>query len=232
MTWHAGNEAISQEWWLSMTLRPPVGNKRRVSILSGTGSVQPLKTSLSSSPADALLSRAVSHALRHDPSAYGLILDDYGSVGIQDLIAALQRHSVGWADLNESRLREMIQRASKRRHEIGGDRIRALYGHSIPVRVSKSPIRPPQLLYHGTDASAALLILAEGLRPMERQHTHLSVDVQTAQLVGLRKDAKPVILCIEAWRACDAGVVFYEGNETVWLADHVPAEFVSRSGGQ
>jgi putative RNA 2'-phosphotransferase len=63
---------------------------------------------------------------------------------------------------------------------------------------------------------------------MARQYAHLSTDVQTAQAVGRRKDKDPVILRIAAQRAHEQGVMFYQGNETVWLADHIPAAFISR----
>jgi putative RNA 2'-phosphotransferase len=186
-----------------------------------------LKTSSSSNLSDTLLSKAVSQALRHDPTSYGLTLDDSGAVEIQDLVAALKRVNVGWVALDEKRIREMVEHSGKRRHEIVGSRIRALYGHSTPERLSKCLASPPELLYHGTDAAAANRILAEGLRPMGRQYVHLSADVQTAQAVGRRKDEDPVILRIAAQRAHEQGVMFYQGNETVWLADYVPVAFIS-----
>jgi RNA:NAD 2'-phosphotransferase (TPT1/KptA family) len=36
----------------------------------------------------------------------------------------------------------------------------------------------------------------------------------------------PVILVIDVQTAMGAGVVFYAGNEKVWLADVVPPEFI------
>ena len=61
---------------------------------------------------------------------------------------------------------------------------------------------------------------------MERQDVHLSVDKTTAFQVGSRKAKTPVILKIKATKAYASGVRFYEGNEMVWLSDHIPSDFI------
>ncbi len=61
---------------------------------------------------------------------------------------------------------------------------------------------------------------------MRRQYVHLSVDEATALEVARRKAGRPVILTIQAAEAHAAGVRFYQGNDKVWLADSVPAEFI------
>jgi putative RNA 2'-phosphotransferase len=62
---------------------------------------------------------------------------------------------------------------------------------------------------------------------MGRQLVHLSTDVPTALQVARRKGAPPVILVVDAQTAADAGIPFYEGNPETWLADEVPARFLS-----
>jgi putative RNA 2'-phosphotransferase len=175
----------------------------------------------------AALSKTVSHALRHDPEAYGLDLDPDGWVAVRELLVALRQRSAEWAQVSEAELSAMIQGSAKRRHELAGGRIRALYGHSTPDRIPREAQRPPEFLYHGTDAVAATEILKEGLKPMGRQYVHLSPEVETAREVGKRKGAGPVILVVRALEAFKCGVAFYEGNPSVWLADHVPATFFS-----
>lgn len=181
---------------------------------------------------DTELSKAVSQMLRHEPSAYGLIPDGDGWVGVQDLIAALKQKYVPWGNLDEGDLQEMVNRSQKRRHEIRDGKIRALYGHSTPERVLKRTVIPPAHLYHGTDPNAAAKILIEGLKPMTRQYVHLSVDAIAAREVGSRKDKFPVILLVDAARAHHNGVTFYEGNESVWLAEYIPPPYISTVTGE
>lgn len=172
------------------------------------------------------LSRAVSHALRHEPWLYELETDEAGWVSIDSLVDAL-RLEHGWASLTAANVEEMVADASKQRHEIDRGRIRALYGHSLPGRIERPLAVPPEELFHGTSPAAAEIIRAQGLSPMGRQFVHLSVDRGMAGAVGARKAPDPVILVVAARLAAETGVPFYFGNEHVWLADGVPARFVT-----
>lgn len=172
------------------------------------------------------LSRMVSHALRHEPWLYELELDPEGWVTVPDLIRALTSQDPKYASLTEADLAEMTTRLDKQRHEVTDGRIRALYGHSTPQKLQKTRATPPAVLYHGTSPEVAQLILSDGLKPMGRQFVHLSPDPKTAMKVGARKAAKPVLLTVRADQADGAGVPFYRGNDKVWLADAVPAQFI------
>jgi putative RNA 2'-phosphotransferase len=83
------------------------------------------------------------------------------------------------------------------------------------------------VLYHGTSAATATRIRAEGLRPMRRQYVHLSVTRAMAESVGRRKGQNIVVLTIDTVAARAAGVEFLRGNEFVWLAEQVPAKFLT-----
>lgn len=176
------------------------------------------------------LSRAVSHALRHEPWVYELELDEQGWVSTDALVEAL-RHERRWSGLTADDVATMVATSSKQRHEVDGDRIRALYGHSMPARIARTPAEPPPVLFHGTSPQAAQIILAGGLRPMARQYVHLSLDREMAHSVGSRKARDPVLLTVAARDAHRAGVAFYVGNDKVWLADEVPAAFISAPAG-
>ena len=172
------------------------------------------------------LSKTVARALRHAPEQFGLELDEQGWTPVQDLLAALRKRRPEWKSLGESDLATMIERSTKRRYEMRDGNIRAYYGHSVQEKIQKTSAEPPQTLYHGSSVEAARLVLREGLRPMNRQYVHLSTDPATAMLVGKRRSAAPVILEIWAADAYRAGIRFYPGNEDVWLADGIPAEFI------
>ncbi|SRR5579871_5127167 len=172
------------------------------------------------------LSRTVSHALRHEPWLYELELDDAGWVGVDALLAALRAEKPGWAALSEADLAEMMAQADKRRYELRDRKIRALYGHSTPQKLSREAAEPPAILFHGTAPETVGRIRNEGLQPMGRQYVHLSVDTHTAEQVGRRKAKAPVILRVRAGEAHRAGMLFYRGNDLVWLADVIAPEFI------
>lgn len=173
------------------------------------------------------LSRLVSHALRHEPWLYELELDEDGWVAVDVLLGAVRSRGSSWSSVDRSDLERMIAESSKRRHEIVGDQIRALYGHSVPGRIARVEAKPPEQLFHGTSPEAWAVIAGEGLRPMGRQYVHLSVDRAAAEQVGLRKAKRPVILTVHAYEAAAGGVRFWRGNEVVWLTEHIPCRFVS-----
>lgn len=172
------------------------------------------------------LSQTISRALRHAPEDFGLELDDEGWTPVEALLKSLQSRRRDWQNLSECDLAEMMGQATKQRYEMDNGRIRALYGHSIPVKIHKIPVEPPEILYHGTAPAAVQRIQLDGLRPMRRQYVHLSTDQQTAQQVGSRKTGHPVLLKIRALDAYQAGVKFYHGNQDTWLADVIPPEFI------
>ncbi|MDY0872545.1 RNA 2'-phosphotransferase [Dongia rigui] len=174
------------------------------------------------------LSRIASHALRHEPARYGLTLDANGWVAIDAFIAALGRTDPRWQGLVAADFQEMIAASAKTRHEIDADRIRAIYGHSVPGRLTHDPIAPPAILFHGTSPQAAELILRDGLKPMSRQYVHLSPTREVALDVGRRKVKAPSLLVVDAAGAFIAGHHFYRGNDLIWLADAVPPPFIRR----
>lgn len=174
------------------------------------------------------LSKEISYALRHAPWEYELELDADGFVPIEQLLAAINESGHYERPVTAADLAHIIETSEKKRHEIQGDKIRALYGHSVPERISRQRITPPSLLYHGTTHKALASILRDGLKPMGRQYVHLSVDTDSALRVGQRRDSDPVILVISAAKADADGIAFYEGNEKVVLADTLPAKYIGQ----
>ena len=173
------------------------------------------------------LSKEISYALRHAPWEYELELDENGFVPIAQLLHALNESNGYDREIVQADLEQIIATSEKKRHEIVGDKIRALYGHTVPQIIKKEPGIPPAVLYHGTTHRALPQILQDGLKPMQRQYVHLSIDVETATRVGKRRDPEPIILKIDTEAAQKAGIQFYIGNDKVWLCNRVPKECIT-----
>jgi putative RNA 2'-phosphotransferase len=172
------------------------------------------------------ISKAMSYWLRHAPVKGGLTLDDSGWAPVDDVMAALGRKGLARdvADLHRT-----VAENDKQRFELSedGGRIRARQGHSIDIDLDWPVAEPPEHLYHGTVERFLEPILAEGLKPMARHHVHLSPDEETATRVGTRRGA-PIILRVAAGEMARRGMAFRLSSNGVWLADHVPAEFLER----
>src|SRR5262245_10018346 len=89
------------------------------------------------------LSKQISYILRHAPWEYELELDDEGWVAVDQLLNALNSDPSS-TEINRSIIEQMIRASSKQRHELVGDRIRALYGHSIPGKLKRTRSNPPE----------------------------------------------------------------------------------------
>ena len=90
------------------------------------------------------LSKTISHALRHEPWVYELELDEQGWVSLDELILAIKETSTTWKEVDRSIIQKIIESAAKKRFEILHNKIRALYGHSVPQKLSFEPDMPPE----------------------------------------------------------------------------------------
>ncbi|MCS7283844.1 MAG: RNA 2'-phosphotransferase [Anaerolineae bacterium] len=174
------------------------------------------------------LSKFLALILRHQPERFGLHLDEEGWASLPEVLEILQGlPNFRWA--TRADVLEIVERGSgdeKRRFEIAGDRIRARYGHTVPLAPRYPPCQPPPILYHGTSSHALNHIRREGLRPMRRQYVHLSADPETAVRVGARHTPKPVVLTVRAAEAATAGVLFYRADEGTYLSGPIPPQFL------
>jgi putative RNA 2'-phosphotransferase len=174
------------------------------------------------------LSKFLALILRHQPERFALELDGEGWVSLPEVMEIVQGlPNFRWA--TRADVMAVVEGEAgdgKRRFQVEGGRIRAQYGHSIAQPIHYEPCVPPSLLYHGTSPRALASIRREGIRPMERQYVHLSPDREIAVRVGARHDERPVVLTVRAAEAHAAGVEFYQADEAVYLARHIPVEFV------
>jgi len=169
------------------------------------------------------ISRFLSLVLRHRPEAAGLRLDAQGWIAIDALLAGCAAHGEA---LTREELLEVVRSSDKQRFAVEGGRIRANQGHSVPVDLGLPPTVPPPMLFHGTVAAALEPIRADGLRPGERTHVHLSGDRETARRVGARRGV-PVVLEVDAAGMAGAGFTFHRSENGVWLTAWVPPRFLA-----
>lgn len=173
------------------------------------------------------LSKEVSYILRHHPEEYNLKLDEDGFVKIDELLLELNKNNKYKKIITKEDLKYIILHSDKKRWEIKGEMIRALYGHSTSQTIIKASATPPDILYHGTTHKAIDDILKVGLKPMTRQYVHMSINIETAVKTGKRRESNPVILKIDAKKALSDEIKFYKGNDEVWLAEEIPAKYIT-----
>ena len=168
------------------------------------------------------VSKYMSYLLRHNPE--NLKMDSEGFVGLDELLAKLKEKF----PVNKQLILEIVERSERKRFEIRNGKIRALYGHSIPVMLKLKEDKTVKILYHGTTPEAAAEILKSGLKPMKRNWVHLSPTIEIARRVGLRRTSKPAILEIDAEKARKNGIKFYKATKQVYLCKQIPPRYIRR----
>jgi len=169
-------------------------------------------------------SKFLSYVLRHAPESIGIDMDSHGWVNIDELIEKGQK------GITREMIDQIVREDAKQRYAISedGNRIRANQGHSIEVDLKLQSKIPPVTLYHGTHEGVLKTVLKEGLKKMNRHHVHLSVDAETAKMVGSRR-GKPVILTVDTRSMVRDGIKFYISENGVWLTDYVAPECLAVS---
>jgi putative RNA 2'-phosphotransferase len=170
-------------------------------------------------------SKFLSLVLRHEPEAIGLKLDEQGWADVQDLIDRMRQknHAIDLAVLTK-----VVESNDKQRFSFNDDRtrIRANQGHSIEIDLALNPLKPPDVLYHGTAIRFLEAIRQKGLVKGARRHVHLSADEQTASKVGQRH-GKPVVLVVRSGAMHSAAIQFFRAANGVWLTEHVPNGYIN-----
>lgn len=169
------------------------------------------------------VSKYLSYLLRHHPE--GLDIDHRGYVPVEQILARLRPR---FPTIDRNRFQQVVDSNGKQRFELQENKIRARYGHSIPVDLQLPTAENIETLYHGTTQEAAHIILEQGLQPRGRQMVHLSATRKEARRVG-RRYGRPVVLHIDATAARSQDITFYRATDEVYLAAFVPASVISRA---
>ncbi len=172
------------------------------------------------------ISKLIALVLRHKPEDLGLKMDKHGWVETSALIEKINAIQPFTMEM----LEEIVSTDNKQRYSLNQDKslIRANQGHSIPVDLELLPATPPKTLYHGTATRFSHSIEEKGLIPMQRQHVHLSDNLETAITVG-KRHGSPVIYTVDADKMHASGHVFYQSENGVWLTNAVPVEYLKRT---
>ncbi|MCD6515023.1 MAG: RNA 2'-phosphotransferase [Candidatus Odinarchaeota archaeon] len=179
------------------------------------------------------LSKFLSLLLRHNPQLLNLELDSEGftKISLDELAKRIsQQKNFEW--VSKDHIIAVVSLDPKGRFEIKDNKIRATYGHTIDHKIEYHKLKVnelPSVLYHGTISSRLSSILKEGIKPMKRKYVHLSLTIEDALIVGLRrkkKGDKVVILEVDPASLIEKGYDIFKASETVFLVKKVPPDCI------
>jgi len=170
------------------------------------------------------ISKFLSLVLRHKPETIGVQLDKNGWVDVEELLEKANNYGIKF---DKEVLTYIVETNSKKRFAFNPtcSKIRASQGHSVDIELGYTSQKPPEILYHGTGEKSVQSILNTGLEKRNRQHVHLSSDLETAIKVGQRH-GKPFVFKVFAEKMHNDKFEFFISDNGVWLTDNVPTKYL------
>lgn len=173
------------------------------------------------------ISKFLSLVLRHQPETIGIQLDQNGWTDVNELIEKANNYDIRF---DREILNHIVSTNSKKRFAFNDtlDKIRASQGHSLEIELGYTNQKPPEVLFHGTAEIFVQSILDAGLEKRNRQHVHLSSDLETANKVGQRH-GKPFVFKVFAEQMFNDNFQFFISDNGVWLTNNVPTKYLKRN---
>ncbi len=168
------------------------------------------------------ITRLLAFMLRHQPEQFDLEVDAFGFAEVDDVLDALSDRVD--EDIMIEDLRQAIESGDRPRYEIQGDRIRALYGHSIAVEPGE-PSKPPEMLYAALPKRDADRAKSFGMRGGRRRFLHLALSAEDAMETGRRAAREYNVITIRALDAWEEGINFYD-RKSLFLAEEIPTHLL------
>ncbi len=169
------------------------------------------------------ISKLLSLILRHRPDEFGLNMDAYGFIPLEEVVEAVQQR---YSAVGEEDIRDLIDTSRQHRFEIVDDRVRALYGHSFFVEMDGEPMEAPEYLYLCVPAGQGRRMKEEGIRSEDRFYLHLSPTREVAESRAGTVAAPCIVEVFAASAAGEAGVEFWARGEVVLTRQEIDAGFV------
>ena len=171
------------------------------------------------------LSRLMSYILERGPDEFGLVPDKEGYIPLKEFLEAVKGEpSMGY--IRESHVREALLKDKEGIFEIQENKIRSTK-RDYRLIFDNQDFTPPKILYKGVKRKTYPSLLEYGLLPGSKEYVVMTRDRDFAIRIARRLDQKPIILEIRARVAAEEGIDFYPFGDSIYLADRVPARYIS-----
>ena len=169
------------------------------------------------------ISKLLSLILRHRPDEFGLNMDAYGFIPLDEVVESVQQR---YSAVGEEDIRDLIGTSRQHRFEIVDDRVRALYGHSFFVEMDGEPMAPPEHLFLCVSFEQGRRMKEEGIRSEDRFYLHLSPTREVAESRAGTVAAPCIVEVRAAAAATEAQVQFWSRGEVVLTKHIIAPEYV------
>lgn len=173
-----------------------------------------------------IMSRAVLGMLRHGDQSKVVRHDCFGMFAVSDFVTVVQQRfqSIAQEVFAECLKRVTDSLIAMEKIEYHGNKVRALYGHSLRRVIVGEMKWPKTELFHATHKRHLDSILKNGLRPQGRTWVHLTSNERYATTILRNYDyeGSSVLLRVVPDLLEDFDITFRKPNSHVWLVNRVP----------
>ena len=170
------------------------------------------------------IGRTLAAILRH--GKFGLEMDPQGNVSLKEVMAKIRERNPRMNWLRARHIEALVETDPKGRYVISNGKIRATYGHTIPLDIRLDCEDIPDELFYPATPEEAEIILESGIFPSDRAMVHLSRGYRDAVRAGSVRTEDPVILVIDTGVCMELGSDIGRAAKTVYLCRSVPADAI------
>ncbi len=168
------------------------------------------------------LAKLLTTALGQSPHEYGLVPDKDGFVAVKELIKAMHE-SENTQRIRRTDIEELVLSLPDPGVEVLGNRIRASGYRPKPIPTPAASL--PKHLFTCIRRKAHLAVSKQGIRRSGNAlPVLLTPDRPTAQRLGRRRDADPVLVTVNTRMATEAGAVISCAGQGLYTAESLPLE--------
>ena len=170
------------------------------------------------------IGRTLAAILRH--GKFGLDMDAQGNVSLKDVMAKIRERNPRMNWLRARHIEALVETDPKGRYVISNGKIRATYGHTIPLDIRLDCEDIPDELFYPATPEEAEIILESGIFPSDRAMVHLSRGYRDAVRAGSVRTEDPVILVIDTGVCMELGSDIGRAAKTVYLCRSAPVHAI------
>ena len=170
------------------------------------------------------IGRTLAAILRH--GKFGLEMDSSGNMDLRDVVSKIRERNPRMNWLRSRQIEALVETDPKGRYVISGGKIRATYGHTIPLDIKLDCENIPDELFYPATGEEAEITLESGIFPADRAMVHLSRTYRDAFRAGSVRTDDPLVLVIDTGVCMELGSEIGRAAKTVYLCRSVPSDAI------
>lgn len=169
------------------------------------------------------LAKTLSYILYHSPGEYGLFWNADGTMPWKEFYWALQEDP-SLRFVRQNHLQELDYLQIELPAKLEGNSLLLNEGFPLPDYPLAEHL--PDRLFYACPRKQLGAAMKRGLLPTSRPYLPITADKELAFRLGKRRDAQPVLVEIDAQKACTDGIAFRAAGSGLYLVESLTIDYL------